>query len=130
MHPARAGLSQVLSGTSYTFTARALNGAGWGVYSSPSNAVTPTEKSILIIGSRDASDDRYVAVSGTTTGLVGDQVTPYIRFPGETSYSAGYGVKTVAADGTFSWNRKTSRKIYVYFEADGLNSNRVIIPAR
>lgn len=30
------------NGTTYTFTVRALNGAGWGDYSSPSNPVRPT----------------------------------------------------------------------------------------
>jgi hypothetical protein len=41
------------NGTSYTFTVRALNGAGWGAWSAPSNAVTPSPsvvKAIQITG--------------------------------------------------------------------------------
>ena len=117
-------------GTSYTFTVRALNGAGWGAYSAPSNAVTPTAKTILITGSRDANDDRYVKVRGTTTDLAGKQVVPYVRFPGETDFAAGTGVRTVSADGTFTWQRKTGKKVYVYFEHAEARSNTVTISAR
>jgi len=117
-------------GTSYTFTVRALNGAGWGAYSTPSNAVTPLVKTILITGSREASDTRYVKVRGTTTDLVGKQVAPYVRFPGQTAYTAGVGVQTVAADGTFTWQRKTGKKTYVYFMHGGVSSNTIAIAAR
>ena len=117
-------------GTSYTFEARALNGAGWGAYSTPSNAVTPIGKSILITGSRDTSDTRYIRVQGTTTDLVGKQVTPYVRFPGQTTHTAGTGIQTVAADGTFTWQRKTGKKTYVYFVHGQTQSNTVTIPAR
>lgn len=117
-------------GTTYTFTVRALNGAGWGAHSAPSNAVTPIAKSIVITGSRDASDDRFVTVKGTTTDLAGKQVIPWVRFPGQTDYAAGTGVRTVSADGTFTWQRKTGKKTYVYFELLAVRSNTVVIPAR
>ena len=117
-------------GTTYTFTVRALNGAGWGPYSSPSNAVTPPAKTILITGSRDGNDDRYVKVEGTTTDLAGKQVVPWVRFPGQTEYAAGTGVRTVSADGTFTWVRKTGKKTYVYFEHLAVRSNTVTIAAR
>ena len=121
------------NGTSYTFTVRALNGAGWGASSGPSNAVTPSSpavKSIVITGSRDASDTRVVRVSGTATGLVGEQVMPWIRFPGEASYSAGSGTRTVGTDGSFEWSRKSGKRISVYFTHDMVKSNTVVIPAR
>ena len=118
------------NGTSYTFTVRALNGAGWGVYSEPSNAVIPASPSILITGSRDANDDRYVKARGTTTDLAGKQVVPYVRFPGQSSATAGTGVRTVSADGTFTWQRKTGKKVYVYFEHAEARSNTIVIPAR
>ena len=123
-------LTGLTGGTSYTFEVRALNGAGWGAYSTPSNAVTPVAKTILITGSREASDTRYVKVQGTTTDLVGKQVTPYVRFPGQTGYTAGIGVQTVAADGTFTWQRKTGKKISVYFVHGGVSSNTIAIAAR
>jgi hypothetical protein len=121
------------NGTSYTFTVRALNGAGWGARSGPSNAVTPSPsvvKTIQITGSRDASDTRMVRVSGTTTDLVGEQVTPWVRFPGQTTFTAGTGVRTVAADGTFAWSRATGKKVHVYFTHGSVKSNTVVIPAR
>ena len=117
-------------GTTYTFTVRALNGAGWGLYSAPSNAVTTPAKSILITGSRDASDDRYVRVQGTTTDLAGRQVTPYVRFPGQTGATAGTGVRTVSEAGTFAWKRKTGKRIEVYFQHAEVRSNTVTISAR
>ena len=120
-------------GISYTFTARALNGAGWGPYSSPSNAVTPTApvvKTILITGSRDASDDRYIKVSGTTTDLAGKQVTPWVRFPGQSGATEGTGTRTVGADGTFTWQRKTGKRTYVYFQHAEVRSNTVTIAPR
>jgi titin len=121
------------NGTSYTFTVRALNGAGWGAWSAPSNAVTPSPsvvKAIQITGSRDASDTRVVRVSGTTTDLVGEQVTPWVRFPGQGSFTAGTGVRTVAADGTFAWSRATGKKVHVYFTHGSIKSNTVVIAAR
>ena len=34
-------------------------------------------------------------------------------------------------DRTFTWQRMTGKKVYVYFRAsDGVRSNRVIIPAK
>lgn len=40
------------------------------------------------------------------------------------------GVRTVAEDGTFTWQRVTGKKTYVYLRAGEVASNRVIIAAR
>ena len=91
--------------------------------------IEPTvDATISIIGERDG---RMVMVDGETTGLnAGATVTPFFRFPGQTSYTAGSGVRTIDADGNFQWQRKTGKKIYVYFESGTVKSNRVIIDAR
>ena len=113
------------NGTAYSFEVRALNGAGWGPWSSASEPVTPAvAKSIVITGSREG---RVAKAVGQTTGLVGEQVTPWVRFPGPKPYAPGTGVRTVDAEGRFAWERQTGKKIYVYFAAGDVRSNRVII---
>lgn len=57
-------------------------------------------------------------------------LTPWVRFPGPHAYEAETDVQLVAEDGTFTWQRETRKKIYVYFRVGELRSNRVIIPAR
>lgn len=121
------------NGTSYTFTARALNGAGWGTFSTPSNAVTPrptATPSIVIAGSRDLTDSRVVQVTGTTTSLAGSQVTPWLKFPGESSFAEGAGRRTVSSDETFTWQRRTGKKVSLYFAHEGVKSNTITIAAR
>jgi hypothetical protein len=120
-----AGLT---NGTTYTFTAKALNGAGWSAESAPSNAVTPkatARPSILIAGSRDGSTIR---VDGATTGLIGS-VTPWVRFPGEARYKEGTA-RPAITDNAFTWSRKVNKKAYVYFTQGAIKSNTVTIAAR
>jgi hypothetical protein len=118
------------NGTTYTFTVKALSGAGWGASSTPSNAVTPTgvpKPSIMITGSRDG---QRITVTGTSMHLASQTVRPWLRFPGETTYSEGAAVIPVAADGTFTWSRKTGKKTYVYVAHGTTKSNTVVISAR
>jgi hypothetical protein len=116
------------NGTRYTFTVKALNGAGWSAESAPSNAVTPkatAKPSILITGSRDGSTIR---VDGTTTDLTGN-VTPWVKFPGQTRYTEGTA-RPVITDNAFAWSRNANKKAYVYFAHDAIKSNTVVIGAR
>ena len=116
------------NGTAYTFTVKALNGAGWSAESAPSNAVTPkadTRPSIVITGSREGS---MIRIDGSTTGLSGT-VTPWIKFRGESAYTEGSARPTIVND-AFTWSRKANKKTYAYFTHESIKSNTVIIAAR
>ena len=120
------------NGQAYVFTVTARNATGVGPASAISNEVTPVGKrSILIVGARGTgSEDNMVFVDGVTEGLVGRQVTPYFRFPGQSGFTAGTGTRTVDANGDFAWQRKTGKRIVVEFRTGDLTSNRIVIQAR
>jgi hypothetical protein len=94
---------------------------------------SPSVKSISIVGERTTvSGKPGIRVDGTAVGFAtGDAVKPWVRFPGETSYAAGTARPTISAVGEFTWERKTGKKIYVYFSSadDVIKSNRIIIAA-
>ncbi len=119
------------NGTPYTFTVRALNGAGWSPPSEPSSSVTPRavpKPSITIIGHR--LDGERIMVLGTTTGFaMGAILRPWIRFPGQTSYTQGTASILVDAQGGFTWQRRTGKTIYISIRSeDGtVESNRLIL---
>jgi len=93
--------------------------------------VPPATKSIVIVGERGKGDNaNRVYVEGTSTGLVGQAVTPHFRFPGQTGFTAGTGTRTVDAQGNFNWQRKTGKQIAVQFRDGEVRSNTVIISAR
>jgi hypothetical protein len=118
------------NGTAYTLSVQALTGAGWGATSSPSNAVTPRavpKPSITITGTRDGE---RIVVTGTTTGFaMGAILRPWIRFPGQTSYTQGTASILVDAQGGFTWQRRTGKTIYISIRSeDGtVGSNRLIL---
>lgn len=122
------------NGTGYTFTVRALNGAGWGAWSASSDPVIPQAAPvILIVGSRGDVEGRPgVIVRGTSMGLgTGGIVLPWVKLAGQASYTETADPVLVDANGAFSWQRRTGKKVYVYVRTpDGtIRSNRVIIPA-
>jgi len=110
---------------SLSFGVRALNGAGWSPESAPSHEVTPHgDPAILITGAREG---REVKVVGATTGIESSTVVPRFRFAGQAEYQTGLVRPTIEASGAFRWSRVTSRKIYIYFIADEVRSNRIVI---
>jgi uncharacterized repeat protein (TIGR02543 family) len=126
-------VSGLQNGVAYTFRVRALNGAGWGEYSTPSAPVTPEATptpSILIVGGRDAATPRRVWVTGSAAALIGETVVPHFRFRGQVGYRTGVRTVSVDSEGTFTWQRRTGKQITVYFTSDLVRSNRVTIPSR
>jgi hypothetical protein len=91
------------------------------------------DKSITISGTRGTvSGKSGIIVDGTTDGIEnGKTVTPFIRFPGETEFTAGSARPEISADG-FTWERKTGKRVTVYVELSddaSIRSNRVTIQA-
>jgi hypothetical protein len=113
------------NGTSYTFRVKALNGAGWGQESEPSNAVTPRAEpkpAIMIAGTRSG---RTIAITGEATGLPsGSVVTPWTRVGLGRDFTPGRDL-AVADDGTFAWSRRASTKhvVHMYVTSDEARSN-------
>ena len=101
-------------GTNYTFTVQALNGAGWGDRSAPSNVASPQDLRItshkrvklnffLGGGSR-------VTVSGSAAGFAnGTRITPWLMWNNSGTWEEQKGSTLTARDGRFSWERKFSR---------------------
>lgn len=117
-------------GKPYTVTARALTGAGWSEASSPSSVVVPLGHevpTILITNSRDRAQKSMARIEGTTTGLVGAEVVPYLRIAGQADFSPGTSTRTVDAQGNFVWQRKAKKRFTVYFVSGDVTSNRLVI---
>lgn len=94
-------------GVDYTFTVRALSGAGWSAVSEPSNTVTVVVPTITITGERKG---KRLIVSGQTTGLEpGTRLTPWTTRQSRATIKGRH--ITVADDGTFTWSRRASKKM-------------------
>lgn len=119
-------IADLTNGTAYTFTARALNGAGWGPWSSPSAAVTPTAPPTPTITITGKGEPRRVYVTGTSTDLVvGTTLTVWVRMGGRGEFTPTQRPVVVAPDGSFAWERKRGRgrEVQVYFTSDPVASN-------
>ena len=105
-------ITGLTNGTAYSFETRALNGAGWGPWSTPSNTVTPSAPvppSITITGSRGTGADRHtITVTGTSTGLTGTQVRAHVKLRGQADYQLGR-IVDLDKNGRFTWQRTTGR---------------------
>ena len=123
------------------FTMIPLVGAAASSAATPADSaiISPAEDiTIVISGSRDG---REVMVEGGVSGMEAyAQVRPMIKLPGETVYTTGRDYVDLlpppdgaaAGDTQFNWQRKTNKKIYVYFRTINgeFQSKRVIIAAR
>jgi hypothetical protein len=71
------------------------------------------------------------ALTGVTQGFeMGAIVRPWVRLPGQTSFTQGRASILVDVDGGFTWQCRVGKKVTVYVETpDGsLRSNRITIP--
>lgn len=97
--------------------------------------LTPAvERSIVIEGERgEVKGKSGIRIIGRVMGLAdGVRVVPYIRFPGQTTFSVGSARGPEVAFSTFAWQRLTGKRTEVYFTSeDGtVTSNTVIVPAK
>lgn len=126
-------VTSLSNGTAYTFTVQALTGAGWSVPSDPSEAVVPRRdagSSVVITGAREG---KRIVIAGKTAGFgMGGVLDPWLRLPGQSTFSKGATTILVSRDGTFEWSRRTGKRASVYVTTpDGsTRSNTVVIPAR
>ena len=85
-------------------------------------------RSITITGSRGkAANAGRVFVYGRTWDLNGEVVRARVKLQGQTKYATGAS-RSVKL-GEFTWQRKTGKKVYVYFQSSGIRSNRIIVPS-
>ncbi|MEK9737448.1 MAG: fibronectin type III domain-containing protein, partial [Candidatus Nanopelagicales bacterium] len=127
-------ITGLVNGTAYTFEVRALNGAGWGPWSAPSESVTPgpvEDPSIMITGTRGVVRGKPgVLVTGSTTDFgMGAILRPWMRFPGQTAYTEGSASILVDEAGDFTWQRRTGKTIYISIRTEdgSVKSNRLVI---
>ena len=118
-------ITGLASGTAYSFMVRALSGAGWGAWSTVSDAVTPMSGGnprITITGARSGG---WLKVAGAVQGLEsGATLTPW---PSRTGGALLRGQPvTVSQEGAFVWSRRAGQGApwRVFFTADdGTRSN-------
>jgi hypothetical protein len=129
------------NGVAYSFTVKALNGAGWGPASELSAPVTPGAPQVVQIvldqGKRtrdcrtDCKGDRHdrLTTKGTTVGIKpGTQLVPYLRYSGQSGFTRKKATITVQSDGSFRWTTgqiRSSKGVTAYMAWRDVKSNRV-----
>ena len=109
------------NGSAYTFEVRALNGGGWGPWSTASDSVTPiapARPSVLISGSRESVRGKHgIVVNGTSSGLgMGAILKPWTRVAGQSTFTQGAAQILVSMSGDFDWERRAAKRISVYVQ--------------
>lgn len=124
-------ITGLTNGTAYTFSVRALSGAGWGAWSPPSAEMTPhapAPSSIVISGSRGAEPTaNVVTVTGRSDLESGTPLRPWVKVGKQPSFRPGMATVMTSDTGAFEWSRRATKSLTVYFGTlDGaVASNRV-----
>lgn len=125
------------NGTDYTFTVRALTGAGWSPWSQPSSVLiphAPITPTILITGSRgEVRGKPGVVVTGTSSGLgMGAILVPWVRVDDAASFTEGSARILVDTSGEFTWQRRGHATLEVQMRTPSgeSSSNILTIPPR
>ena len=101
-------------GTNYTFTVQALNGAGWGDRSAPSNVASPQNLKITSYKRTKLNfflgGGSKVNVSGSAAGFAnGTRITPWLMWGNSGTWEEQKNSGLTAQGGKFSWERKFSK---------------------
>lgn len=112
-------------GGTYAFTVTALNGAGWGPVSTPSEEITVPAGVITITGGR--SDEGRVVVTGSVTAFRAETLRPRLQFRDQRRVVMGRAVP-VRLDGSFTWERRLARAATITFVSGEFVSNELRIP--
>ncbi|MCX6421152.1 MAG: hypothetical protein NT180_02110 [Actinobacteria bacterium] len=96
--------------------------------------VIQQSKTITISGERTSVFGKpAIRIVGATLGFrAGAGVIPFIKLPGQSSYTAGLVTATVRNDGSFIWERTNNQKTYIYFQSinGDTKSERITIETR
>ena len=122
-------ITSLTAGQEYAVTVVAVNAAGESAPSQPVT-VTPRERPVILItGSRAGKGDAIVRVKGQVRGLDVATVQPFYRLAKQRAFRSSTSPVPVV-DGSFTWQRTTSKRMTVYVGAGGVSSNRVTLPER
>lgn len=114
------------NGTAYTFTVAALTGAGWSAESTASNEVTPRSSSISITGARSG---RVITVTGAALHVSTGVLRPWLKLDGQPEFEQGVAVVSVRVDGSFTWSRRSVKKVSIYLADGAVRSNTIVLAA-
>lgn len=116
-NPLTCTMSLAATNTKYTFDVQALNAAGWGEKSAPSNAVSPYN---LAVGDVSRSQDRILFIkTGSTLNVTGRApgvpqgtiVTPQIKIGSGQWASETRDLPKVGRDQSITWSKKLKKSV-------------------
>ena len=121
-------LRQWWNGASTRDAATTVTVAAGGSTTGVDIALKPIERIEISVSRVGKGAKSQVVVKGTSTGLAGSRVTPWVKVAGAKRFVAATPV-TVRADGTFTWTYRTPKAASVYVQAGSVQSATVQVRA-